>query len=160
MLCILTWLILYSKKDKYEDCTEKCFEGTSILSDFATVLKVISQILASLCSWINKLIIRTITFILQSFKPQVHASEDDNDLEKCFERCGRGKDVDDADDIEECQLDCIEEQVVNGRSRSSIGPNGKFYVLMVYKIYDNGFISKPFWLTPTYIFYFIQVSRL
>ena len=56
-------------------------------------------------------------------------SEDDDDLEKCFERCGRGKDVEDADDIEECQLDCIEEQVENGRSRNALGPNGEFSLM-------------------------------
>lgn len=85
-------------EEKYEDCTEKCFESTSVFSNFATALK--------------------------NFKPQVLVSEDDDDLEKCFERCGRGKDVEDADDIEECQLDCIEEQVENGRSRNALGPNG------------------------------------
>ena len=64
-------------------------------------------------------------------KPQVRAHPGhDDDLERCFERCGRGKDVEDADDIEECQLDCIAEQVENGRARSALGPNGEFSPLM------------------------------
>lgn len=125
-MCILTRLYhCLHKKEKYEDCTDKCFEGPSLLSDFAAALKVRTPSSTLLYTGMDSLICTTYVFSSQNFKPQVLASED-NDLEKCFEKCGDGKDADDADDIKECQLDCVEEQVVNGRSRSSLGPNGEF----------------------------------
>ena len=60
-----------------------------------------------------------------SLKSRETRSSDESDLEKCFERCGDGKDVDDEDKIMDCQLDCVNDQIALGTSRSNIGPRGK-----------------------------------
>ena len=50
----------------------------------------------------------------------------DEELERCFERCGDGKDVDDEDKIVECQVECVDDQLATGRSRRNIGPRGEY----------------------------------
>lgn len=66
--------------------------------------------------------------INQNFKPAVRSSKDE--VEKCFEKCG-DKDADDADKINECQAECVDDEVSNGRSRSTIGPRGKHIIQRV-----------------------------
>jgi hypothetical protein len=89
------------------------------LSRYIKLIRCVAHIVSSFAAANTNI---PIPFLTQKYVPAVRSSEED--VEKCFKKCG-DKNADDADKISECQVECVDDEVSNGRSRSNIGPRGK-----------------------------------
>lgn len=60
----------------------------------------------------------------ESFLSSLIRKKEKDEVKECFTKCK--KEVDKYEKMVECQTECVAEGVSNGRSRSSMGPNGEY----------------------------------